>query len=333
MLAAWLWLAFSTGDLDMLSQGFLAGGWERPGALLCLVPLVAAVLVLGRGRRMPRFGFVLALGLVVAWAKMVPHEGSSRGPATALMALTLDQGPFALLAAWGIRRGIDGSTWVFLVGGGGLLASAHAGHFNLDPWCGQALYRLGLLLASCGPVSSAARFLAQRLKARPTGVDPANLGIALLVAVAAPTSAVVWWDPGKLDAVASDSFKPVSTNLEQIMDWIRLGTEPEAVFVANSDYAPLIAVLGGRRVLSAPSLVAPQDQALRRHVHKAALTGRDPDRLLARYGIRYVFAGPGEWGLKGPVDAEARGLRRVFLGAGGIAVYATGGGSHPPTER
>jgi hypothetical protein len=59
-------------------------------------------------------------------------------------------------------------------------------------------------------------------------------------------------------------------------------------------------------------------------VERAVLEGRAVPALVQRYGLRYVVVAPGDFrdlGLERPEDLDARGLRLVRQGAGGLRVY------------
>ena len=327
-LAATLWLAFPSSELELIrGDGFLGVPWRRSECLATVVPVVAALLLLGRARRVAWPVLGAGIALATAWAALVPRTiVSGRVPLGGLLTLTMDQGPFLLLGAWGVSRGVDGATRLLLVPGALLVAGAQAAPLLLEPWCGQVLYRLGMLLASCGPIEELERRVGAFARSLPplAGFPAANIGRGLLLATAVPASAVAWWSPIQLDGrVGERSVEPLPVQLVEAMDWIRRRTDAHAVFVASPQYAPAVAAVAGRRVLRAPTLAQPPDP-LRRRAQRAALEGR-PDPALDEFGVAYVLVGPGdaeELGLS-ETDAKQRGLREVFRGGSGtFIIYA-----------
>lgn len=332
LLAASLWLVFPSTESDLLrGDGFLGAPWRRPDQLFSVAPVVAALLLLSRARRRASWALAAGLSLATAWAAVVARPATpDRGPVGALLALTLDQGPFLLLGAWGLFRGVDAATRLLLAVGSLIVVGSQLPAAHLDPWCGQTLFRLGLLLASCGPIEE----LELRVGAVAQMFQPlsrfgaARLGRALLLALAVPTSALAWWNPIQLDGrVAERSVEPLSGVMLEAMDWIGRETNPRAVFVASPEYAPAVAAVAGRRVLRAPTLAQPPDD-IRRRAQKAAVEGRR-DPALDRFGVAYILVGPGDaerWDLTEAGEAERRGLRPVFRGVGGyFLVYALAG--------
>ncbi len=106
---------------------------------------------------------------------------------------------------------------------------------------------------------------------------------------------VTWWDPPRMDPLARTSLEPIPDGLADAMDWIRASTDPRGVFMAGEDYAPAVAVLGGRRVLRAPTLLTAADEERRLRAQRAVLSGRRVDDLLRRYGVRYLLLAPGQF--------------------------------------
>ncbi len=328
-LAASLWLAFPSSAIELVwGHGFLSAPWRRPEGFLSVAPIVAVLLLLGRVRR--NVWLAVSAGVVVAgcWAILVPSAGAAgQGVFAALLPLTLGQGPFFFLGAWGLWRHWDSTAGMLMVAGSLVVVAASTLPLALDPWCGQTLYRLGLLVAACGPIQALERGLGTRLQgfAPLARVGASRLGRALLLALAVPASALAWWNPIQLDGrVAERSVEPLPGTLLQAMDWIRRNTDRHKTFVASPEYAPAVAALAGRQVLRAPSLAQPPDN-VRRRAQKAALEGRF-DPALSRFGVGYLLIGPGDaekWGLAEP--EQRRGLRVLFRGQGGhFAVYALG---------
>jgi hypothetical protein len=343
-MASFLWLAFSTGQLETLrGVGFVPGLWAHPGSAVFLCLLVAAVLAVPRlplravhsstphpslappvptlgggegwGQRFPAHAATaLGASLLSLWL-LVPGPGSGPGVMDALLLLSFDQTPWWLLAAWGWRRGTEPSARALILGGA-LVLVASAFPLGVDPWGAQAFYRLGLLLAAAGPVTMLADRLGATLSRRwARGAPPADLGAAALVLAAAPISFLVWWTPARVDPVMEASGPPVADRLVTAMSWIRENTPPTSVFLASPDYAPSVAVLGGRRVLRAPTLGPAADEIRRERMEDKVLAGRDPARLADLYGLTHVFIAPGDffaYGIHSPEDLERQGRFRLL---------------------
>jgi hypothetical protein len=314
--ASFLWLAFSTGQLETLrGVGFVPGLWAHPGSAVFLCLLVAAVLAVPRLPLRASTATALATSLLSLWL-LVPGPESGPGVMDALLLLSFDQTPWWLLAAWGWRRGTESPARALILGGA-LLLVASAFPLGVDPWGAQAFYRLGLLLAAAGPVTMLAGRLGDalsRLRARPLAA-PADLGAAALVLGGASISFLVWWTPTRLDPVMEASQPAVADRLATAMDWIRENTPPTSVFLASHDYAPSVAVLGGRRVLRAPTLGPAADEVRRERMEDKVLAGRDPARLADLYGLTHVFIAPGDffaYGIRSPEDLERQGRFRLL---------------------
>jgi hypothetical protein len=337
-LAASLWLAFSTGDLDAVGDvGFLTGLWSRPEGALAFAVAALIVLALGRLPLRPRFATVaMALGLVLLWLASPSLRGERAGGALpgleVPLLLTFAQGLWMFLAWVGLWRRPD-PTAVALVLCGAILVVV-AGVRGFDPWGSHGLYRLGLLLAATAPLQHLARKLGALAierwpgLARPVdGTSGAErLGLAVLLAVTLPGSFLVWWDPARLDTVARDSMEPISPVLRETMRWIRDETPADAVFLASAEYAPALPALSGRRVLRAPSLASASDDDLRVRLERQVLAGRDPGALAARFGLSHVFVTPGDFrdrGIRAPEElGERAALRLLHVNAEGYRVYA-----------
>ena len=334
-LAAALWLLFSTGDLDTLrGVGLLPGVWSHPRGLA--VVLLVVVLVLGAGglRRRSTLALTIA-GLVALLLVPAPAANSSRlGAGSVLWLLTLDQGPWFVLAALGLRDRRDPAV-ITLIGGGGALVIASAFGAPFDPWVGHALYRVGLILAAAGPAAALAHSLGSRLAAGwplvGRGREPRDVGAAALILLLAPGSFVVWWDARRFDPVYEASLEPVSANIREAMAWIRAHTPENAVFLAGETYAPAVAVLGGRRVLRAPTLMVSADDQRRLRTERLLVAGKDTTGLAERHGLTHVFVAPGDFldhGIAWPDDLASRGpFRRLHGVPNGWQVYAIEPGS------
>lgn len=115
---------------------------------------------------------------------------------------------------------------------------------------------------------------------------------------AVPGSFAARWNPGALDPVAFASREPLSTNLAATFRWIREHVPPHSTCVASPRYAPMVAVLGQRRVLRAPSLAEPADDQRRRRTERMLLAGREPD-LRRRYQVGCLVFIDGDQGWLG----------------------------------
>ena len=308
-LAASLWLAFSTGDLETLrGMGILPGLWAHPWsalavlglALLAVVPVPAAW----------RIAMVGAAGLLVLRAPLAGEPSMRLGLAPSCLLLTLDQAVWLPLAVWGLWRGAWAAARALVCVGAALVLAAVAWP-SVDAWAGHALYRLGLILAACGPVDFLIQRVGESLRAVPSLTrypDARRLGLAALIAALAPASFVAWWDPLRLDRVAAAGVYAQSSRLTDVMGWIRRSTPKDAVFLAPPGYGPDVAVLAGRRVLRAPRLGEAADEARRQRVEERVLAGQSTSKR-EYYNLRYVFLPPDgfpEHGIRGPEDIERR---------------------------
>jgi hypothetical protein len=337
-VASFLWLAFSTGDLETLrGVGFVPGLWMHPGSALLFVLLVAMVLALGRLRLRGFTTAALGASVLSLWL-LVRGPFVERSAADTLLLLSLDQTPWWLLAAWAWRRGTEPSARALILGGAGLVL-AGAFPLGVDAWGAQAFYRLGLLLAAAGPVTQMAGWLGTTLsRSLPFRLPSADLGASLLVLAGAPICFLAWWTPIGLDPLMEASREPVSDRLATAMEWVRRHTPPGSVFLASPDYAPSLAVLAGRRVLRAPTLGPAADEVRRERMEDKVLAGRDPGRLGDLYGLTHVFIAPGDFlerGIRSPEDLDRRRhLRLLYADVVDFRVYeitrpppANGGGS------
>jgi len=309
-VAASLWLAFSTGDLETLrGAGIVPGLWSHPcTAAAALVPLLLSVLPVAA---VVRGLAALGAGLVLFRPPFASPVDTGLGAGQAVYLLTLDQVPWILLAAWGLRRGAWPAAPALMGAGAGLVLAAAA--WPIDAWAGHLLYRAGLLLASAGPVEILAERTGEALRAaRPSlvlGGGVRGLGLAVLAVAFVPGCFLAWWNPARLDPVAEASLFPHSSRIVDVAAWIREHTPSTASFLAPAEYGPDIAVLAGRRVLRAPRLGEAADEVRRQRVERLVLSGQPPEGPLRYYNLRYVFLAPGsfaEHGIRGPEDLEAR---------------------------
>ena len=326
--AAALWLVFSTTDAGALrGDGFLPGLWSHPGHALALAVVGAAALAADRAP-WPRLRLPLAVAATLALT-LLPRSGPAAPFADRLLAATVEQAPWLLLAAWAITRGSSGAA-LGLIGGGGALYLA--GPLAADTWTAFAAYRIGLILAATHPLLQAVQWAAGALVPSRAWVraaaTPRTLGLALLLLATLPGSFVARWTPPALDATMAASQAPLSTNLMPALAWLRAHVPEGATCVASPDYAPLVVVMGGRRVLRAPDLWEPADDQRRRRAERLLLAGREED-LARRYQIGCVFFAASDVGWLGTDSAEAldgvAGLRRVYADAY-VRVYTPAAG-------
>lgn len=308
-LAASLWLAFSTGDLEALrGMGIVPGLWSHPWSALAVLMVVVVSLV--PVRFVWRVPIVAAAGVLLLRAPLLGQPGRPIGLAESCLLLTLDQAVWLPLAAWGLWRG----AWVAaraLVAVGAALVLAAVAWPAFDAWAGHALYRLGLILAACGPVDFLIRRAGESLataSALSRYGEPPRLGLAVLIAALAPASFLAWWNPVRLDPMAEASVYPLPSRVTPVMEWIRAATPKDAAFLAPPAYGPDIAVLAGRRVLRAPLIGEAADESRRQRVEQRVLAGQ-PSSKRDYYNLRYVFLPPAgfpEHGIRGPEDLEGR---------------------------
>jgi hypothetical protein len=324
-IATLLCLLFSTGDLDAVrGVGFVPGLWMHPGSGLLLLLIVAVVLIGGRLPGREVLATALGVGATAAWL-VVREPSAGLGLADAALLLTLDQVPWCILAAWAWPRSGAPAARAMIVGGAALVLLS-AFPLGVDAWGGHALYRIGLLLASANPLTTLARRAGGLLVQRPgfARFAPLPLGTALLVLAAAPICFLTWWTPVRrtTDRLMSGSREPLA--LGDAMAWVRRTTPPTAVFLASPDYAPYVAVLGGRRVLRAPSIAVADDDLRRDRAEAKLLRGR-PGKLGSLYGLTHVFIGPGDFlsfDLASPEELEKRGrFRLLYRDASDLRVY------------
>lgn len=296
-IASVLWLAFSTSQAESVrGVGFLPGLWARPGPGLLLVALV--ILVLAAGRLRPRTVAIAAgTAIAAAWA-LVPAALPPLPLAERLMLMAFDPSPWIVLGVVGLVRG--GAPAVALVSAGGLLF-LFAPLLGTDAWGAHAMYRLGLILASAGPLAAAMRWLFENVlpsRAARAAPGPERLGLAALLVLTLPGSFLAQWNPGKLDPLAFASRDPLPENLMPAMAWIREHVPREEACVASPDYAPSVAVLGQRRVVRAPSLAVTADDQRRRRAERMLVAGREPE-LRTRYAIGCLVFASGDEGWLG----------------------------------
>lgn len=328
LAGACFWLAFSTGDPDAArGLGFVPRLWSHPEAALALPPLALVALAAGRlGTR--RAAVAAGLGALVAAAVSSAGPGAVLALPDAVLGLTLDQGPWLVLGAVGLYRTRDAASLGLVAGGGlGLLASSVLP--GADGWASQALYRLGLLLASASAARpwlvAAGEWAVGRWPRALAGVRAEAPGLAMLLALLAPGTFTAWWDPVRTDDVARASLEPISPVLHPLMTFIRDETPRDAVFLASADYAPAVAVFGGRRVLRAPSVMTTADDVRRVRAEGAILAGRPIPPGGSDHGVGFVLLAPGDFkarDIHSPADLEGRpGFALRYADPAGFRVY------------
>jgi hypothetical protein len=211
---------------------------------------------------------------------------------------------------------------------GGSAALLLAASGLADAIVAAALYRTGLVLAATPVIADAAERAGGLVRfplPRARSWSPAG-GVVLgaIVAVTLGGSFLTWWDPPRMDPLARTSLEPIPQGLAETMDWIRASTEPGGVFVAGEDYAAAVAVLGGRRLLRAPTLLTAPDEERRVRTERAVLSGTPVESLIRRYGVRYVLLAPGQFRDHHPAEPwgiESRGFPLLHKSASGLRVY------------
>jgi hypothetical protein len=329
-VGALLWLAFATGDVDALrGPALLPGLWSHPMGALGFVASALLVLLATRnprGRRWLAVGALLAaawLGAGLFWTAL----GETVTPLSAfrrLLLVTLDQGLWLALGGYGLlRRGEPTSRALVLAGLVLFLLP-----LGTEPWGPLALYRLGLILAAAAPAAELCTFAGRQLKdahALLAEIPDVRVGAAAALLVLAPGSFLVWWPPVQLDPVFAESLDPVPAALVETAAAVRAHTPPHAVVLAGREYAPAVAVLGGRRLLRAPAPFAAPDDGSRWRAQDRILAGR-PDAPAARpFGVTHVLMAVGDFaehGLESPEQlALLPGFRLVWEHPGGIRLY------------
>jgi hypothetical protein len=327
LTSACLWLAFSTGDLGAArGLGFVSAAWRHPEAALVWPAALLAALLLGRAPLSTRARTALVAALVLAAGLW--RGGHASSLPEAVLALLLDPWLFLPLAWLGLRRECEPATLGLLLGGA---ASAIAQPLTGagDGWAGLCAWRLGLILASVPALEEGARLALERagewrgLRLGSVAPDRLALGASLLLAL--PGGFLAWWDPVRTDATARASVESTAGATDETTAWIRQNTPADAVFVAGRAYAPLVAVMGQRRVLRAPDLLQPGDEGRRLRLEGALVLGRNPPAWAEDYHPSFLLAAPGDFaerGIRGPEDLEQRsGLLRRYSGAHGFGVF------------
>jgi hypothetical protein len=325
-LAAILWMAVSTLDLDAVrGTGLLPALWSTPGAGIAAAAAMAVTLAAGRWLPQPRLGSVAGAAVAMSGAIAVGVH-LTLAPAEMIGVVLLDAAPWVALGLIGLWSRRDPAALGLAAGGLAALLLAALG--LADAVVAVALYRAGLVLAATPVIADAADgvggvFRLPLPRGRAWSPDGAAVRGAI-VAVTIAGSFLTWWDPPRLDPLARTSLEPIPDGLAETMDWVRTSTDPQGVFVAGEDYAPAVAVLGGRRVLRAPTLLTAADEERRFRVEGAILSGRRVDSLLRRYGARYALLAPGQFRdhrLAEPWGIESGGFPLLYRSPSGLRVY------------
>lgn len=325
-LAAILWMASSTIDPDAVRGiALLPALWSAPSTGVALAAGIAVMLAVARRLSRPPLAVVSGIAVAASCAIAVGSHGVMT-LADLPGVLVLDAVPWVALGVIGLRSTGDPAAMGLVAGGAVALLVSALG--LADAVVAAAFYRAGLVLAATPVIAGAADRLHGVLhvplpRARAWSPDGGAV-LGALVAVSLAGSFLTWWDPPRLDARARTSLEPIPAGLAETMDWIRSSTDPQGVFVAGEDYAPAVAVLGGRRVLRAPTLLTAADDERRVRAERAVLSGRRVDSLLGRYGVRYVLIAPGQFRghrLAEPWGIESAGATLLYSSPSGVRVY------------
>jgi hypothetical protein len=324
-LAAILWIAVSTLDLDAVrGVGLLSALWAMPASGVAVAAAIAMTLAAGRwlpSRTGMAAGAFAAIACVLVVGASLPLA-----PADVAGVLILDALPWVALGLIGLWSRRDPAALGLAAGGVAAILLAACG--LADGVAATAVYRAGLLLGAAPVIAdfadrAAGAFRLPLPRERAWSPDgPAVLGT--IVAVILAGAFVTWWDPPRMDPLARTSLEPIPDGLADAMGWIRSSTDPQGVFMAGEDYAPAVAVLGGRRVLRAPTLLTAADEERRLRAQRAVLSGRRVDDLLRRYGVRYLLLAPGQFRdhrLAEPWAIESAGLALLYSNPSGLRVY------------
>ena len=325
-LGAILWMAVSTLDLDAVrGTGLIPLLWSMPSAGIVVAAAAAVTLAAGRWLPRPRPAAVAGAAVAIFCAVLVDAR-AALAPAEAIGVLLLDAAPWVALGLIGLWSRRDPAALGLAAGGAAALLLAALGLADAVVAC--ALYRAGLVLAATPVIAGAADRAGGVLRVPlPRGRAWSPDGAVVLGAIVAMTLAgsfLTWWDPPRMDPMARTSLEPIPDGLAEAMDWVRSNTEPQGTFIAGEDYAPAVAVLGGRRVLRAPTLITAADEERRFRAERAVLSGRRVDSLLRRYGVRYVLLAPGQFRnhrLAEPWGIESTGLPLLYHSTSGLRVY------------
>ena len=325
-LGAILWMAVSTLELDVVrGTALIPAMWPKPAAGIVIAVAIAGALAISRWLPWPRLA-VLAGAAVAILCAVVVGARAPIAPAEVIGVVVLDALAWVALGLIGLWSRRDPAALGLVAGGSAALLLTALG--LADAVVAAAVYRVGLVLAATPVIADAAERAGGLLRlplprGRVWSPDGAGvLGAAVAVMIAG--SFLTWWDPPRMDSLAMTSLEPIPDGLAETMDWVRSSTDPQGVFVAGEDYAPAVAVLGGRRVLRAPTLFTAADEERRLRAERAVLMGRRVDNLLRRYGVRYVLLAPGQFGdhrLAEPWGIESSGLPLLYRSPSGLRVY------------
>jgi hypothetical protein len=331
LLAACLWLAFHTGDIEALrGGGYLPSQWRQPEAALAWPVVVGLVLLASRLPTGKAGGVAVGLLVLAGFAALgvLAGPGDQPGFLDRIWLLTFDHGPWLWLALPALARASDPAT-LALASGGTVLTLLPGASAWVAPWAAAGLCRLGFLLASAETLAAIGGWMRRQvehgLPSRLRGLPPDRWALALALVVMLPGSFGAWWDPLRSDPAYERSVEPLSPSYRAPMAWIRSNTPPDSVFVASDVYAPLVGVLGGRQVLRAPGLRLTPDDPRRSRVEGLLLRGRPLPDWARAYPVHFVFVAAGDFqdrALPGPEALEHRpGLKLRYADRSRYRVY------------
>ncbi|MEO8358545.1 MAG: hypothetical protein ABI672_00825 [Vicinamibacteria bacterium] len=120
-----------------------------------------------------------------------------------------------------------------------------------------------------------------------------GLSSAFTLLILLPALLPTWWNPMTMDQYFVAARKPVPDWISDPMRFVREHTPKDAVFGGDRIFARWIAAYGGRRVLLADSLNAPNDSSRRLEIDDAVLTGRSSQLMSdgrKEFGLTYILA-------------------------------------------
>jgi hypothetical protein len=301
-----------------LGAGCLAV-FAAPSLAFVLLGLIGAALLPGGGSSVRERAPWIASWLAPAVAAFFLLPGLLGGPEARpgnvpsgqiLLWATLGQPVWLILAIFGMRRFPERcSSGRLLWSAGSLLIAARL--FGGDPVPVAptlGVYRLGLILCAAPAIVE----LSERLALLLSPARGGRMAHGLLLLVLGLASPVYHCTPFRADHDYRLSLSGFPESYFAAVRWIHDNTPADAVFSADSEMAPFLAITAGRRFLRAPGLAARTDEAERERVETRILGGRRPDRIreaARRYGITHLAingAGATDWRELNPADFEGR---------------------------
>jgi len=240
--------------------------------------------------------------LLLGYPFMAPSPNMVIDPASPhLLEVTARLGWAFPLALWGLRvlhrRGDRlASVWTGQVLAAWLLWVAYLGlsALQLARERDEIDYWLRFLTAATAALG--AWDLVRRLAAasRHPWLRRAHARAALLVVLALPWTLPAWWDPMRMDSYFPESLRPLPERLTAPTGFLRRETSPDAVVVADRDYARFVSALGARRVLLTRGLHRPRDYEARWALEQGLVRRTDAESLAEarRYGVQYLVVTP-----------------------------------------